>query len=151
MALAGLAAYLLYEKSPGSTQAFLGAAVAIVAGIGGLFIYYYQEKKRQELEPEYQPRTRVYRESACPADTKLMTKLAKVAETLEQRAKDKKWEVDWSTVKKHRQASDKAKSDGQPDAAFREACRAMRPLTEALDRVRHKEEAFSPHWEKTGH
>lgn len=42
-------------------------------------------------------------------------------------------------------------SRADPTAAFREYCRAMLPLTRALQRLRNKEEAFQPVWDKPPH
>src|SRR5262249_49250158 len=61
--LAGAAFGLIYNKLPGEKVAFGAAAVTIVAGLICLGVYHVQQKNRPESEPEYRPRTKVYRES----------------------------------------------------------------------------------------
>lgn len=147
--LAGGATGLVYNKIAGGHTALLLAALTILAGLGGLFVYHRQEKKRQESQPDYRPRLKIYRETDCGIDDALVTKLSKAKDVLVNRAKEQRWEgVDW---KSHQQHDDQAKQyvgQGNLAGAFRETCRSMQPLTRALRALRHKEEAFNPHWEK---
>ena len=77
-----------------------------------------------------------------------MDKLAKAMATLAQLARDKQWGVDWSVYENFSQLAETHLNNGDLVGAFREYCRDMRPLTEALQRQRNKEEVFQPLWEK---
>lgn len=147
--LAAAAAGLVYYKLPGVGFTFSAAALAIIAGLVCLVVYHKKEQERLEREPEYRPRTKVYREADCKIDQTLVTKLAKAEEVLVNRAREQNWEVAWNKYEKHHAAAQQAQSQGDFEAAFRETCRAMQPLTQSLRKQRHKEEAFNPVWEKT--
>jgi len=148
--LAAGAFALIFSKRPEAMYVFVLAVVVILAGIGCLGVYHVQEKKRREKAiPEYRPRTKVYREAECRIDTTLVAKLTKAQEVLVKRARDQQWEVDWKKHQKHSEESQRLLAAGDFPGAFRDICRAMQPLTQALRKYRHKEEAFNPHWEKT--
>jgi protein phosphatase len=148
--LAGAAAALSYNQLPQvGFYVFIFAALAIVGGIAGLFIYQKQEKERQEREPEFRPRLKVYRQTECKIDNGLLEKLQNVEAALLQQASEKQWELDWDVHRKHHQLFEKLLAQGNVAAAFRECCRAVRPLTEALAQYRHKEERFQPNWDKS--
>jgi hypothetical protein len=51
-------------------------------------------------------------------------------------------------VERHRELAERALKSGSLTEAFREYCLAMRPLSEAVQRQRHKEEVFQPVWDK---
>lgn len=150
--LAGGAAALVVNKllGPAGPLLFLLAVVTILAGLGCLYVYHKKEKERQEREPEYRPRVKIYRETECEIDEALVTKLSNAKEVLVGRAKDQKWEgVDWKSHQKSDTEAQQLRAQGDLTGAFRETCRSMQPLTRALRTIRHKEEAFNPHWEKT--
>jgi len=141
--------FIYHQMQRAGGFAFTSAVVAIIIGLVGLVIYHKQHQDEADPEPEYRPRTKVYREAECKIDDALVAKLSKAEETLAQRAREAQWEVDWKTQQKHHALSEKARGQSDFNGAFRELCRAMRPLTEALRKTRHKEEAFNPHWDKT--
>jgi protein phosphatase len=153
--MAAVAAGLMYlgkqtNSALGGELAFVIAAITIFAGLGGLVWYYKQEQaKEATTEPEFKPRIKVYRESDCRINQELVDKLAKAELAMVQRGKERNWEVNWTKYQLHRELADKYMSQGDLQAGFREFCRGMRQLTEALQKTRHKEESFQPHWEKT--
>jgi len=135
---------------PGKEAIFLVAMLTIVGGIAGLFVYQKQEQKRRENEPaEYKPRIKIYRESECQISRKFVDKLVKLEASLITVATERQWDVDWETHKTHGLLFQKHLAEDDLGLAFREAFRAIRPLTEALQRSRHKEESFQPTWETT--
>jgi PPM family protein phosphatase len=150
-AMAGGAAGLAYLQLPWAGFLFLLlAALAIVGGIVGLFIYQKQEKERQEREPPvYKPRLQIYRQAECRIDNGLLEKLQNVETALLQQASEKQWDLDWDTHRRHHALFEKLLAQGNMAGAFRECCRAVRPLTEALAQYRNKEEKFQPNWDKT--
>jgi len=150
-AMAGGAAALAYFQLMWAGFLFLVlAAVAIIGGLVGLFIYQKQERERQEREPPaYRPRLQIYREAPCLANNGLLEKLQNVETALLQQATEKQWELDWDTHRRHHALFEKLLAQGNLAGAFRECCRAVRPLTEALAQHRNKEEKFQPNWDKT--
>jgi protein phosphatase len=146
--LVGDAATLTYcGYSSLGILAFLLAAGALLAGFIGLALSYREEKRRQEAEPPSRP-LQVYRHASTHIDPHLVNKLAKAAATLKQRSEERQWEVDLATFQQHHELAESyLRQDSLPEA-FREYCRALRPLTEALQRQRHKDELLQPVWER---
>jgi protein phosphatase len=141
------ATVLVYNQLWGGAAAFFLAACVIVAGLVGLIVHYRREKKRA-LEDGDPPELHVYRQSSCQLDEPLVEKLVKAIQSLKQRALERQWEPDWPAYDEHYALGEKYKTQGDRFGAFREYCRAMRVLMEALQRQRHKEEMFLPVWDK---
>jgi protein phosphatase len=144
------AAWLEFQKLPGSVLLFLVATLAILAGLVGLGVDYFREKKRLEGEEELPP-PRIHRKSPCRVERPLLDKLARAVEVLRQRADEKQWGPDWNQYQEHATAAQELFGKGDLTEAFREYCRAMLPLTRALQRWRNKEETFQPVWDKPPH
>jgi protein phosphatase len=125
---------------------FVAAALALITGLVGLMITHQQEKRRLKEEPEA-PRLKVYRQTGCAIERPLVERMAKAVTVLEQRIREKEWEADWEACHQHLAQGRQHEQRGDLIAAFREYCRAMRPLTEAVQRQRNKEEAFRPLWD----
>jgi hypothetical protein len=79
----------------------------------------------------------------------LLQKLAKAETILQGRIRDNNWNADWDACRKHHDMAERYLGEGDLPDAFREYCRAMRPLTEALHRQRNKEEVFQPVWDRS--
>jgi hypothetical protein len=146
--LAAYALFLAISKEPYGAPLFGAAAVIILAGLAGLLVLHAREKQRPPEEDGPQEEPRVYRTTPCKVDAPMVEKLAKATATLKQRAADRAWEPDWTAYQRHADAGDGYRQGGNLPLAFREYCRAMRTLTEALSRQRHKEELFQPVWDK---
>jgi hypothetical protein len=114
----------------------------------GLFHHHRQERRQAEEEGEHSP-PHVYRQASCHIERGLLDKLARATGALRQRAEEKKWDPDWAAYRQHHDLAEKSLAANDLEGAFREYCRAMRVLTEALERHRNKEEVFSPVWDKT--
>jgi protein phosphatase len=147
-ALAGGAATLNYYGLPGDVFTFLLGAVAIVAGLVGLFLHYQQEQRRLLAESDLPP-PRIHRRASCRIDPTLVDRLALALTAVHKHAEEKKWEADWKLYEEHRSAAEVLLKQGDLSGAFREFCRAMLPLTRALQKQRGKEETFQPVWDKT--
>jgi PPM family protein phosphatase len=145
------AAWLELQHLPGSVPLFLVAALGILAGVVGLGVDYFREKKRLEGEEEEPAAPRIHRKAACQVDQPLLDKLARAVEVLRQRADEKHWEPDWAQYQGHAGAAGELLQKGDRVGAFREYCRAMLPLTRALQKQRNKEEVFQPVWDKPPH
>jgi PPM family protein phosphatase len=125
---------------------FLLAVVPIVAGVIGLVIH---SKKRPQSGDEETHEPHVYRQASCHLDRTLLDQLAHAEKTLKARAEEKQWEIDQADFDQHHGQAEQRLQEGDLVEAFREFCRAMRPLSAALSRYRSKEETFSPVWDKT--
>ena len=145
--LAGGATALTYAQLPGGVPTFVLAALAILAGLVGLGVQYTHEKRKAEEEEE-RPRLRIYSHSPCGIERGLLDKLARAAAAMNQHACDKQWDADFALYEQHRALAEEFLAKGDLVGAFRENCRSMRPLTEALQRQRNKEEVFQPLWDK---
>jgi protein phosphatase len=145
------AAWLEFEKLPGSVPLFVVATVAILAGLVGLGVDYFRERKRLDGEDEEPAAPRIHRKAVCRVEQPLLDKLARALEVLRQRADEKHWEPDWNQYQEHAVAAGELLQKADLTGAFREYCRAMLPLTRALQKLRNKEEAFQPVWDKPPH
>ena len=125
---------------------FLFAIVAIAAGVVGLVLHQKQQT-RASAEENHEPR--VYRHFSCHLDPEMLNKLARAARILKDRATEKQWEPDLAAYDYHHALAEQHLKDGDLAGAFREFCRAMRPLSVALNKHRSKEEVFQPVWDKT--
>jgi hypothetical protein len=74
--------------------------------------------------------------------------LQKALKTLREKAEELKWPLDWSVVDTHAATAAALEKSGEVQGAFRELCRTMLPLTEALAQFRNKGEDFNPKWDK---
>jgi protein phosphatase len=136
-----------YTRIGGGTVVFLLAAVALGAGLVGLFFQNRAENRATADESVPSP-PKVHRQSHCSIDLGLLKKLARAEALLEDRIRDRRWTADLDTAKKHCELAERHQSANELTDAFREFCLAMRPLSEAVERQRHKEEAFQPVWDK---
>src|SRR5207248_3501364 len=78
--LVGTAAWLELQRLPGSVPLFLLAALGILAGLVGLGLDYFREKKRLEGEEEEPTAPRIHRKAVCQVDQPLLDKLARAVE-----------------------------------------------------------------------
>ncbi len=132
---------------PGGLPAFLLAAVAISVGLVSLLVQAQQEQRRAG-EPKPTP-AKIHRQASCGIEMPLLQKLVRAEAILEGRIRDNNWQADWEAYRKHHDLAQRRMGEGNLPDAFREYCRAMRPLTEALQRQRNKEEVFQPVWDKS--
>jgi protein phosphatase len=122
---------------------FLLAAAAIAAGVFGLVQQYRREQQAEPEEAEHRP-PKVYRQAPCRLERPLLDKLARATQALNQRLHEKGWEADWDGYQQHVDLAQKSQADGDLALAFREYCRAMRPLAEALHRHRKDDNGGPP-------
>lgn len=125
---------------------FLLAAAALVAGAIGLV----QEYRRRKVTAEHiGTGPHVYRSKPCQLDRALLDKISKAEKTLRARAEEMQWEPDLATYAQHHEQAENLVESSDFPAAFREYCRAMRPLNAALQKHRSKQEEFQPVWDKS--
>ena len=128
--------------------AFVLGLGSFVAGIVGLFVH-YRHVQNQGPDDEDRPPARAHRRRSCKIERPLLDKLIRALRTLRQRAGENHWEPDWNLFQEHHNAADALLAKNDIPGAFREYCRAMLPLTRALQERRQKEEVFQPVWDKT--
>jgi protein phosphatase len=142
------AATLTYLQHWGGLLTFLLATAFLVAGVVGLLLHHREAKLHQEDEPE-PPRTNVYSKAPCRIERPLMERLMKAEGILEQRAREKLWEVDWDRFQRHHDLGQTYMGRGAFTDSFREYCRALDILIDPFLKQRNKEEMFQPVWDKT--
>jgi protein phosphatase len=142
------ASALQYYHLEGAIFVFITAALAIVGGLTGLFLHYQREKQGLAAESE-RPPPRIHRQASCRIDAALLDRLARALKAIREHAQEKQWGPDWSLYEEHTRGAEAALKSGDVGSAFREYCRALLPLTHALNRQRQKEESFKPVWDKT--
>ncbi len=125
---------------------FLLAIVPILGGVAGMLVE-YKRRKQKPAGGEYV--ARVYRSKPCRLDRALLEKLSKAEKTLRQRAEEHQWAPDLAVYDEHHGKAEEVVKGGDLPSAFREFCRAMRPLSAALQKHRSKEEVFQPVWDKS--
>jgi serine/threonine protein phosphatase PrpC len=124
---------------------FLLAAAAVVAGVVGLFLQYQREQKQTESEdPEDRPPAKIYRQTPCALDRPLLDKLVRATQALRILLEEKKWETDWPAYQQHLAEAEKLLAANDLAGAFREYCRAMRPLAEAHHQHRKDDNGSPP-------
>ena len=120
-------------------------ALALLTGIVGVMFQNIRETQTVSNEPEERP-LQVYRQTPCPLDAVTFEKLVVSAKTLEDGIKEKSWEYDARAYdEKLKSAQALAKQNRYRDA-FREQCRSMLVLMDAVHRYRGKNEDFKPLW-----
>jgi protein phosphatase len=145
--LAAEAALLAWLDASGGSIAFSLAAVVLLAGLAGLAVHYIQEH-RAALAAQRPRRLKVYRQTSCRIDRLLLERLVDTEKQLQQWVQEKNLDADWPTHEIHHAEAMRLERAGDLPRAFAEYCRAVMPLTEALSRLRDKEETFRPVWEK---
>jgi PPM family protein phosphatase len=150
MALASLAIVLRLASESGKAVAmlvFLAAVGSILAGVVGLVL---EQKRRRNAPGDEEGRTpQVHRRRPWHLDRAMLDKIAKAAKTLKERADALQWDPDVATYDAHHEKAEELARRGDLAGAFREYCRAMRPLTAACQKNRSKAEVFQPVWDKS--
>jgi PPM family protein phosphatase len=146
--LAAQAAVLSANQASGGKWVFLLAAASLLTGLAGLGFYYLRDLRHPPASAEDRP-LKVYRHHACRIDRPLVERLADAEAALSRWAREKNWEVDWAANQHHREQAESFLQKGDLPAAFREYCRAVRPLTAVSQRDHFKEEGFQAVWERS--
>lgn len=128
--------------------AFMIGGLALLGGILTLMVQNIRETRKRSLLPEEERILQVYRQAACPLDAAIYERLVQSAQTLEESIKQRGWDYDAKTYQDRlKHAAQKFKQQHFRDA-FREQCRAMLVLMEAVHHYRGKNEDFQPLWDK---
>lgn len=147
--LSFMALHLYSMDMRGDILTLSAGALAFIAGLAWLMVQQAREAKvTAATEAEGPVAPRVYRETACGIELPVVLRLVQAVETLEERIKEKNWQVSRDACQTHRDRGRQLQKQGDLFGAFREDCRAMLLLMEAISKQRNKEESFKPLWDK---
>ena len=145
--LAGLALVLSATESGGEVVAFVLSGLLLFAGLAGLMITTFRERKSPQA-PEEPRKLHIYRHIPCEIDEALVDRLDTAITSLQQHLGDNDWQYDEPTFRRHFELGTEHRRKGAWTEAFAERCRAMMVLMETLQQHRNKEESFKPNWDK---
>jgi protein phosphatase len=148
--LEGLAVALAALENSGTSMftLFMVGGVALLGGILTLMVQNIRETRKKSRQPEEERTLQVYRQAPCPLDAAIYERLVQSAQALEESIKQRGWDYDVKTYQDRlKHAAQQFKQQHLRDA-FREQCRAMLVLMEAVHHYRGKNEDFQPLWDK---
>jgi protein phosphatase len=146
--LAMVAIYLTAFDRKGDLLTFVAAAVALLAGLRLLMA---QNPNETAAAPPKEPEPdvpRVYRSTACGIEPAVVGRLVQAVAALEERIKERNWELNPEDWQGHRDKGRLLESQGDLPGAFREDSRAMLLLMETISKQRNKKDLFQPLWDK---
>jgi protein phosphatase len=146
--LAGLALVLSWAETGGEVVAFVLSGLLLFAGLAGLMITTFRERKMPQVAEE--PRKlHIYRHIPCAIDEALIDRLDAAITSLQQHLGDNQWPFDEPKFRRHFELGTEHRQKSAWTEAFAERCRAMMVLMETLQQHRNKEESFKPNWDKS--
>jgi protein phosphatase len=145
--LAVIAIALAAFKRSESVFAFIFAGLTLLGGILALMFQHFRETRKLSNQPEERV-IHVYRQAPCPADAGLYESLVQSGKTLEDDIKQKQWEYDANAYQEKVKLAANFFRQGRNRDAFREQCRAMLVLMEAVHLYRGKNDDFKPLWDR---
>lgn len=143
--LAVVAIVLTVLAMTGGMVAFILAGLALLAGIVTLMVQSIGENRNVADEPEERP-LQVYRQTPCPLDADTYERLVQSAKSLQDGIKEKEWQYDAKTYQERLKPAAAHFKQQRFREAFREQCRAMLVLMDAVHNYRGKNEDFKPTW-----
>jgi serine/threonine protein phosphatase PrpC len=145
--LAGLALVLSTTDAGGDVVTFVFAGIFLFAGLAGLMITSFRERKSAPA-PEEPRKLHIYRNIPCAIDEGLVDRLDAAITSLQQHIAANGWSYDEPRFRQHFELADENRKKGAWSDAFAERCRAMMALMETLEQHRNKEESFRPLWDR---
>src|SRR5262249_14682214 len=130
----------------GELFAFVFSGLLLISGLIGLVLQMFRD--RYCPAPSAKRRLHVYRQIPCSIDQSLVERLDQALQTLRLRVAENHWEFDNATFDDHDSRARAATEKSDWMESFREKCRAMMILMDAVQQHRNKEEAFKPLWDK---
>jgi serine/threonine protein phosphatase PrpC len=144
--LALWAAALTRYQMEGGGVIFLLAALALLAGLTGLWLQYRQEM-RQHQERGTRRRPRPYRYCHCPLDRTVVEKLAQAVADLDKRRREQAPPSNGDPCRQHCQQAQRHLQAGNLSEALCEYGRALHLLVEALYPAHSRQGRFRPLWD----
>lgn len=124
---------------------FLAAGVVLISGLLGLRHTLRQQEIREAQADQHGP-PQVYHRVRCHVDASMVDRLVQLHTALQAKVRDNGYQVSWADVEKRVQAATAMRRSNDMAGAFREYCRAIAKLTEALRQHRSRGETFRPIW-----
>jgi protein phosphatase len=146
IALACIAIVLNATGTEGEVAAFVVAGLLLMTGLIGLVMQGMRD--RNAAPPPVKRRLHIYRQIPCTIDQSLVDRLDQALQTLRSRIDENNWAFNQITFSNHESQSKDRIAKSEWLEAFREKCRAMMVLMDAVQQYRNKEEAFRPLWDK---
>jgi protein phosphatase len=145
LAIVAIVLIVMDQMESSALVAFIFSVLSLLGGIVTMMVQNFRETRKPGKKSEVRT-LQVYRQTACPLDAAIYERLVESARTLEESIKTKQWEYDAKAYQDRlKQATQHFKHQRFRDA-FREQCRAMLVLMEAVHRYRGKNEDFKPMW-----
>lgn len=144
--LAGIAIFLNVADYRGELAAFIVAGLLLVSGLVGLIMQSFRD--RNATEPAPKRKLHIYRQIPCALDKALVDRLDQALQTLRGRVDESQWDFDRADFEAHDARANASVETANWLEAFREKCRAMMILMDAVQQHRNKEESFRPLWDK---
>lgn len=133
---------------PGQVLTFVLAALSLVSGLTWLMLQNVRENQAPPARTEPATAPHIYRTTPCAIDQSMLQKVSQAIEALEERVRERQWQADWEACERHLELARRHQRQGEWRDAFREFCRGMLLLMEAIHRQRNKEESFKPLWDR---
>jgi hypothetical protein len=145
--VAGIAIVLAVMEQPNAIFAFVLAVAMLLGGIVSLMVQNFREGRKVVAEETEEERPlHVYRQTPCPLDEAMYNRLVGGAESLLDNIKEKDWQYETRAYQERLHKATGYAKQRRFREAFREQCRAMLVLMEAVHRYRGKNEDFKPGW-----
>ncbi len=149
--VAGLSVWLQMEKQASiAIAAFAVAAVLILVGLTGLYLHLRKRAEESDDTPtETTPELHLYRDYEFAPGKALVDRFAGLCETIKAAIKGRVLEIDWKAYEKDAADAQAAGKREDWSEAFKSQFLALQALAVAVNKVRQKDEVFTPNW--TGH
>jgi serine/threonine protein phosphatase PrpC len=127
--------------------AIILAGLALLGGIVTLMVQNFRETRKVSNAPE-ERLLQVYRQTQCPLDESIYEKLVQSAKALEESIVERAWQYDVDAYQDLAKQAAQFSQQQRFRDAFRQQCRAMLVLMEAVHSYRGKNEDFKPMWDR---
>jgi serine/threonine protein phosphatase PrpC len=146
-ALALVSLLMHQSQLPAAIIMFALSALAIVAGLLGLFLQVKKEPANPLHSSAEQPRSlNVYKRHQCAITPELAEKFAEVEKALADGMMGQGVPVDWEAHAQILENTDSPDGKASEGPTFRARCESLLFLAEAFHKSRHKQELFRPSW-----
>jgi PPM family protein phosphatase len=135
-----------FNDIPGAPVSFVVAAIAILAGLGGLALHMSKEPEAAPLPDDAPRELHVYKKHNCPVKREIADKFAEVERILVDAMKGQGVAADWDRYAKLVSEAEARMKKGNEAEAVAARCRSLLFLADAFHKARQKEESFRPSW-----
>ena len=143
---AALSLAMQFNEIPGAAFSFGIAAVAILAGLGGLAMHLKKEPEEPQLPNDAPRELHVYKKHPFPVKRQVVEKFAEVERILVDAMKGQGVAADWDGYAKLVADAELRLKKAADAEAVAARCRSLLFLADAFHKARQKEESFRPSW-----